>query len=341
MDKDNSRDMVCDITGGLCGGFTLDRDEYSNKGTCGHAMLIAGSTGMMGAAVLSAGAALRSGCGLVSVHVPYAERQILHITQPAAVLDCDPSTCFSSVPSVLGKYRAIGVGCGLGRSSESADAVEVLLRKIGEMGEGRPSLVLDADALNIVASRPSLFGMIPPGTVFTPHTKELQRIVSSAYGCGLLPGREPSSADVVSWRYPWDGAVAESVAALADALDSVFVVKGHRTLVCPCRRVTLDTPLECYARSGVCEHASGSAEGGPPVRICYVNTTGNAGMAKGGSGDILTGLLTGLAARGYTPLQAAVYAVWQHGRAGDAAAISHGKESMNASDILSSLRLGI
>lgn len=331
--------MTVDIEEDLCRGFVLERDEYSNKGTCGHAMLITGSTGMMGAAVLSAGAALKSGCGLVSVHVPYAERQILHITQPSAVLDCDPSSCFSSVPQDLGKYSAIGVGCGLGRSSGSADALESLLRKIGEIRGKRPCLVLDADALNIVASRPPLFGMIPPGTVLTPHTKELQRLVCSACG-SLIPemaGFTPD--DVVTWRYPWNGPVAESVAALADALDSVFVVKGHRTLVCPCRGVTLDTPLEYYAQAGACEHASGYAEGGTPVRICYVNTTGNAGMAKGGSGDILTGLLTGLAARGYTPLQAAVYAVWQHGRAGDSAALSHGKESMNASDILSSLRL--
>ena len=91
---------------------------------------------------------------------------------------------------------------------------------------------------------------------------------------------------------------------LASALGSIIIVKGYHTMICP------------------------------PAGKLYFNTTGNPGMAKGGSGDILAGLLTGLCARGYTPLEASILAVWFHGKAGDDTAATMGMESMCASDIL-------
>ena len=87
------------ITGDTIAGMLKGREKDSHKGTYGHALLITGSTGMMGAAVLSAGGALKSGCGLVTVHVPFQERHVIHIAHPSAIVDCDHGTSFSEVPS--------------------------------------------------------------------------------------------------------------------------------------------------------------------------------------------------------------------------------------------------
>lgn len=269
-----------------------ERKENSHKGTYGHALLISGSTGMMGAAVLACGAALKSGCGLVTAHVPYQERSIIHISHPSAIVDCDPAPVFSKAPSDLARYQAIGIGPGLGQAQESISALKTLLENAKR---GSIKTVLDADALNIIASHPEMFRLIPSGAVLTPHMGELERLVK----CHI--------PDIRSWGYPWTDnmEILETVTNMADTLDSVIVVKGHRTLVC------------C------------------PGKRLMINTTGNPGMAKGGSGDILTGLLTGLCARGYSPETAAALAVWFHGAAGDEAAKEKGQESMNSSDILS------
>lgn len=270
------------------------RDEDSHKGTYGHALLIAGSTGMMGAAVLATGGALKSGCGLVTVHVPFQERQTIHISHPSAIVDCDQEAVFSVIPDNLMKYRAIGAGCGLGQSPETSEAIgDLLLRLSGN--SSAPATILDADALNIISSHPEMFRTIPRGSVLTPHLGELSRLVSSAVSSGIMENR----------CYPWTCSADITVLArsLAETLGSIVVVKGPGTMICP------------------------------PSGQLYFNGTGNPGMAKGGSGDVLTGLITGLCARGYAPLEAAILGVWFHGKAGDDAAASIGMESMCASDI--------
>ena len=101
------------VTPELVRSLLKERPEDSHKGTYGHAIMIAGCTGMMGAAVLSVGGALRSGCGLVTAHVPFQERSIIHITRPSAIVECDPAPVFSTVPGGLGSYKAAGIGCGI------------------------------------------------------------------------------------------------------------------------------------------------------------------------------------------------------------------------------------
>lgn len=279
------------------------RGEFDHKGTHGHALVIAGSTEYMGAAILCTGAALRSGCGLVSAHIPAAGRTAMLISHPAAIISADESPVFSSHPADLGKYSAVAVGPGIGRSEAAAAALEKLLACLPQH-PGIRTTVLDADALNIISERPEMLAMIPEGSVLTPHVGELSRLLRAAGSRGLLEDVAPAG---VPWRD--DLHKVALVRQLCARLKSVIVLKGAHTMVCS------------------------------PDGRCFFNMSGNPGMAKGGSGDVLTGLVAGLAARGYDSLSAAILGVWFHGLAGDAAAALRGMEAMNAEDILENIKI--
>ena len=279
------------------------RGEFDHKGTHGHALVIAGSAEYLGAAILCTGAALRSGCGLVSVHIPAAGRSAMLISHPAAIVSADGAPVFSSLPADLGKYSAVAVGPGIGRSEAAAAALEKLLACLPQHPEIRTT-VLDADALNIISERPEMMSMIPEGSMLTPHVGELSKLLRAAGNCGLLEDVAPAGA-------PWcdDLHKVALVRQFCARLKSVIVLKGAHTMVCS------------------------------PDGRCFFNMSGNPGMAKGGSGDVLTGLVAGLAARGYDSLSAAILGVWFHGLAGDAAASLRGMEAMNAEDILENIRI--
>ncbi|MEG1543477.1 MAG: NAD(P)H-hydrate dehydratase [Tannerellaceae bacterium] len=147
------------------------RNRFAHKGTYGHALLIAGSRGKMGAAVLAARACLRSGVGLLTVHIPQRGEQILQTTLPEAMLSFDPhKEYYTSTPDTA-TYSAVGIGPGIGQHLESAAALERLMQP-----GGKP-IVLDADAINIIASNKDLLNRIPARSILTPHPKELDRIV--------------------------------------------------------------------------------------------------------------------------------------------------------------------
>ena len=256
------------------------RPKFAHKGEYGHALLIAGSEGMTGAAVLSTDGALRSGCGLVTVHVPKAEHLVLHITHPAALVSPDRGTRFTEVPHNLEKYTAIGIGSGIGQAPETFKAFKELLSQYK-----RP-MVIDADALNILAARKELLPMVPPNSILTPHVGELRRLIGE-------------------WKN--DREKLEKTAELARSINCFILIKGAYSVVCG------------------------------PLGTCWFNSTGNPGMAKGGSGDVLMGLMTGLLAKGMNSRSAAILAAYVHGRAGDDAAKIWGQESMNAEDIAKNL----
>lgn len=258
----------------------LPREREAHKGTYGHALLVCGSLGMTGAAVLATGAALRSGCGLVTTHLPVEERMAVSANWPSAMLSLDPGSFFSMLPADITKYSSVGVGCGLGQANATVAALEKLM---DACSDNRIPMVLDADALNIIAAHPELRRHIPQNSVLTPHAGELRRMVGE-------------------WRD--EDHKLQLAYELAAGLNSTVVVKGPETVVC----------------------TRGN-------RFTF-NPTGNAGMAKGGSGDVLTGLITGLVSRGYTPEQAAIIGVYLHGSAGDKTADYYGMEGMNSADII-------
>jgi NAD(P)H-hydrate epimerase len=258
------------------------RLKFGHKNTYGHALLICGSENMIGAAVLATGAALRSGCGLVSVHIPYTERIALQTNCPSAIISPDKSGVFSEMPKDISKYSAIGTGCGSGTHPDTARVFETLLKSV------KIPMVIDADALNMLSINKELLKYIPVNSVLTPHLGELKRLT------GEWKNEEDKSRKII---------------ALSSVTQSVIAVKGAHTAI--------------YLPDGK----------------VYFNSTGNAGMAKGGCGDVLTGLITGLLARGYNSFEASVLGVYFHGLAGDAARQKYGEESMNSNDLLEYVKI--
>lgn len=152
----------------------LPRDRFAHKGTFGHALLVAGSKGKMGAALLAARACLRSGAGLLTTHIPQRGEIIFQTAFPEAMLSFDSNPdYFTSVPEISG-YAAIGVGPGLGQHMESAAALERILQS-----SSKP-VVIDADAINMLASNKDLLNKIPPRSILTPHPKEFDRIAGES-----------------------------------------------------------------------------------------------------------------------------------------------------------------
>ena len=150
--------------------IVLPRKKFGYKNQFGHTLLICGSVGMSGAAILATSAALRSGCGLVTTHIPKEERFALHASCPPAMVSLDDEQCFSTLPEDIDKYSSIVVGCGLGKSNLTAEALSMLLQSYD-----RP-MVIDADAINIIASNQKLLSLIPENSILTPHLGELKRL---------------------------------------------------------------------------------------------------------------------------------------------------------------------
>ena len=253
------------------------RDPKAYKGTFGHALLYAGSHGMAGAAVLSARACLRSGVGLLTVCSPSSNNDILQISVPEAMVIASDDLYANTD---LSRYNAVGAGPGLGQGESQTAILEKLLKNASY------PMVLDADALNIIARSRYLLEYVPTGSIFTPHPGELKRLIGPADN--------------------WDDMI-QKAKALASDNGITVIVKGAPT-------VTLS-----------------------PTGTEYTNTTGNPGMATGGSGDVLTGIILALLAQGYDQEQAAVIAVYIHGLAGDIAAQKFSMTAMTSADIANCL----
>ncbi len=146
------------------------RKQFAHKGNFGHGLLIAGCKGMAGASVLAARACLRSGAGLLTVHAPICNNTILQTAIPEAIVETDINeTCFAT-PTDTDDYQAIGIGPGLGRNEETEAAL------IEQLEHCQTPVVLDADALNILANHRHTLTHLPKGSILTPHPKELERL---------------------------------------------------------------------------------------------------------------------------------------------------------------------
>jgi NAD(P)H-hydrate epimerase len=253
------------------------RRKYDHKGNFGHALLIAGSFGKVGAAVLSSRAALRSGLGLLTVHIPRCGYEIMQTTVPEAMSQVDKDHEMFSGINETSHYNTLGIGPGLGQDEKTVQALKATLETF------KKPVVLDADALNILASNRDLLKLIPPKSILTPHPREFERLVGK-------------------WRDDFER--LKKLKELAAALKAVIVLKGA--------------------------HTSIATDDG----LIFFNSTGNPGMATGGTGDVLTGILTGLLAQGYNPGEAAILGVFLHGLAGDLAAAECGANSLVASDLI-------
>ncbi|MGR3809885.1 NAD(P)H-hydrate dehydratase [Jiulongibacter sp. NS-SX5] len=253
------------------------RRKYTHKGVFGHAVIVAGSTGKMGAATLAVKAALRSGAGLVTAHIPNSGLSIMQTTCPEAMADINIGQNFLENQKAETNGLTLGIGPGIGKEKKTGEFLKTLLQSC------ETPVVLDADALNIIAETPSLKKEIPANSILTPHPKEFSRLVGT---------------------FETDNQKHQKQRELARELDCIIILKGAHTSICL-----------------------------PDGRI-FFNSTGNPGMATGGSGDVLTGLLTGLLAQNYSPENASLLGVYLHGKAGDYASEANSAESLIAGDII-------
>jgi NAD(P)H-hydrate epimerase len=253
------------------------REKFAHKGSFGKVLLISGSYGKMGAAVLCARACQRTGAGLVTVHAPSLGYSILQTAVPEAMVSVDFSQRFISGIPDTDAFDVIGIGPGIDTHNETCRALEQLLTS------SRKPLVLDADALNILSSFPDLLEKLPAGSILTPHPGEFIR----------LAGRSIHDFDRL-----------QKLKAFAGNYRVYVVLKGYNTAIAT------------------------------PEGKVYFNSTGNPGMATGGSGDVLTGMIAGLLAQGYASESAAILGVFLHGLAGDVGVEVLGEASLIASDII-------
>ncbi len=150
--------------------FLKERPRFAHKGTFGHAYLVAGSYGKMGAAILASKACLKMGCGLVTTHIPSCGYEILQISIPEAMASIDEEQkCIATIPN-SDKYSAVGIGPGIGTDEITAQAL------LNFFKENYKPLVLDADALNILSTHEEMWQYIPENTILTPHPKEFDRL---------------------------------------------------------------------------------------------------------------------------------------------------------------------
>ncbi len=152
-----------------------ERKRFSHKGDYGHALLMAGSYGKMGAAVLASQGCLKSGVGLLTVHIPRYGYQVIQISVPEAMVSIDRSDILISEFPELDMFNAIGVGPGIGKKQNTVKAIKNLF----ESADNK-ELVLDADALNIISENRELLEFLPENTILTPHPKEFDRLAGES-----------------------------------------------------------------------------------------------------------------------------------------------------------------
>ena len=235
----------------------------------------------MGAAVLAANACLRAGVGLLTMQVPRCGIEIIQTTTPEAmVISGKSKKTIDPIDWDNLQIDTIGIGPGIGTNLKALACLGNILQ------ETKTPMVIDADALNLLAANKELLEIVPPNSILTPHLKEFERLFGKS-------GNDFSRLDLLR--------------EIAVKYKLNINLKGAHTAIAT------------------------------PNGDIYFNTTGNPGMATGGSGDVLTGILTSLLAQGYLPLDASLFGVYIHGLAGDIASKENGQESLIASDIVSNL----
>lgn len=256
------------------------RRKYEHKGNFGHALLVGGSYGKMGAAILASKACLRTGVGLLTTHIPQKGYKIIQTASPETMVSIDEDkNCFTGIKD-FSDFNVIGIGPGLGIDEKTQKAMKLLIQNTG------CPMVFDADAINILGENKTWLSFIQKGSILTPHPKEFERIAGKTSNSFVR---------------------LELQKELSIKFGIHIVLKGaHTSISCP----------------------DGS---------CYFNSTGNPGMATAGSGDVLTGIILGLLAQGYSSKVASILGVYLHGRAGDIASDYFGEEALIAGDIIESL----
>ena len=256
------------------------RDKFGYKNTFGHALIVGGSYGMTGAPVLSSKASLRIGAGLVTNYLPKCAYTISQTAVPEVMtLTAGKKKHIDSI-EVPAKINAVGIGMGLGQHPDTEKAFKKFLKAYDK------ALLLDADALNILAKHKNWWKYIPANSVLTPHEGEFKRLVGEWKN------------DTEKWA---------KVKQFASDLGSIVVLKGAYTVI---------------------------SDG----EFFYINPVANPALATAGSGDVLSGIITGLLAQGYQAMEATLLGVYLHSQTAEKYVKKHPDYSMIATDIIDGLK---
>ena len=278
LDNASSNFMMVDKQ--LAHDMLRPRKKFTHKGDYGHAALVTGSTGLMGASTLCAKACLRSGVGKLTCHIPSSGNTIMQISAPEAMSKVEKGDEFIKSVSSLEKYDAVGIGPGLGLHDSHTSLLASIFKDF------RKPVVVDADGLNALSKSLDLLKNIPAFSILTPHMREFERLFGAVE-------TDFDKINIASQK--------------AREFNIVIVLKGAYSFIAT------------------------------PGGMGYFNSSGNPGMATGGTGDVLTGIITGLLCQRYPPEHAAILGVFVHGLAGDLAAAELSQEAMIAGDVIAYL----
>jgi NAD(P)H-hydrate epimerase len=267
--------------------LSIPRHQDTHKGDYGHLLVIAGSVGKTGAAVMACQAALRMGAGLVTLAIPKSLNAIMEMKLTEVMTEPLPETpkqtlslrAYSAITRLCENKKALIIGPGLGTFKETQSLVLKLIRTLDL------PIILDADGLNALATQPKILPIANRSLILTPHPGEMARLVRSTVK-EILEDRIGLSINFSQSNHVY------------------LILKGHPTLITT------------------------------PKGEVFINPTGNPGMASGGTGDVLTGMLGGLVCQGFDILPSLQMAVYLHGMAGDEGAQEMGEKSLIATDII-------
>lgn len=292
-------------------GLIPGRRKYSHKGDYGHVLVIAGSMGKTGAAFMTAKACLRSGAGLVTIGVPESLSGIFQsrVTEEMTLILPDKGDGTLSVKAITTildfineKADILAIGPGLGVSNDIAKIVKTLTEK------SQKPFVLDADGLNSIKGDSEIFKKAKASLILTPHPGEMAGLLRRKAGDRWQKaGKENLRSLNSELRNKIEADRINTALSFSEETRTYLVLKGVPTIIAT------------------------------PDGRAYINSTGNPGMATAGTGDVLTGMISGFLSQNINPLDACILGVHMHGLAGDFAASEKGQHSMIASDIIKAI----
>jgi hydroxyethylthiazole kinase-like uncharacterized protein yjeF len=255
------------------------RKKFSHKGDYGHALMVGGSYGKIGALSLASRACLHAGAGLVTAYSPKCGYDILQTVVPEVMVETDKD--HAAITKIDSKVApdVVGIGMGMGIEAKTTKAFSDFISSLDQ------PVLIDADGINMLAKQSKLLKQLSEKCVITPHRGELKRLLGD-------------------WSNDFE--MLEMASKFSKEHKLIIVIKGAHSII-----------------------VDGSKR--------FINTTGNPGMATAGSGDVLSGIITGLLAQGYDALDAAIIGVYLHGKAGDIAVEETAYQSLIASDLIQHL----
>ena len=283
-----------------------ERAAYSHKGDYGHVLIIAGSKGKTGAALMTAKACLRSGAGMITIGVPetlidvFQERVTEEMLLPLpdnghGILSKEASV--NILDFLSRKADVLAIGPGISSGPDISELLKTLLMSV------TAPMVLDADAINSLSGQTELFARVKAPVILTPHTGEMARLLLKEHS----KDKEITGTDWNCLRKTVERNRVAAAASFSKETGTYLVLKGAPSIV------------------------------SEPEGSTFINTTGNPGMATAGSGDVLTGMVAAFLAQGLNPSDASILGVYLHGLAGDIAASEKGMHSLIATDIIAKL----